>query len=118
MLVTSNFVAERGVSEDFWIYFYRKRVSLVSRLLSFLFWLILSPHLLSVPLEEPGELRLFPVLIKDPAHCPGAPRQQQIWGEQSTHLGQEKLDMVISWALSSQIGHSETVVREFRQYLF
>lgn len=68
-----NFVAEKGVSQEFWVYFYRKRVALVSCLLSFLFWLTLSPHLFSVPLEESGELSLFPVLIKVTCSLPRSP---------------------------------------------
>lgn len=69
-----NFVAEKGVSQEFWVYFYRKRVALVSCLLSFLFWLTLSPHLFSVPLEESGELSLFPVLIKVTCSLPRSPQ--------------------------------------------
>lgn len=70
--------------------FYRKRVSLVSCLLSFLFWLTLSPRLFSVPPEESRELSLFPVLIKVTCSLPRSPqgptgtRQQQTWGKGRT----------------------------------
>lgn len=75
-MLASNFVAERRVSEDFCIYFYTKRVSVVSCLLSFLFWLTLSPHSFSVPLEESGELSLFPVVLKVTCSLPRSLRDQ------------------------------------------
>lgn len=91
-MLLSNFVAERGVSEAFWIYFYRQRVSLVSCLLSCLFWLTLSPQFFSVPVEESGELSLFPVLIRVTCSLPRSPQAATDMGtQQNPCLGQETL---------------------------
>lgn len=76
------------MSEEFWIYFYRKRVSLVSCLLSSLFWLTLSLHLFSVPLEGSGELSLFAVLVKVTCSLPRGPQGpgSSRQGERAEHL--------------------------------
>lgn len=68
--------------------FFRKRVSLVSRLLAFPLWLTLSPRLSSVPPEESRELSLFPVLIKVTCSLPRSPKGpgSNSHGEGAEHL--------------------------------
>lgn len=93
-MLPSNFVAERGVSEVLDLFLWKENVTCVM----FPFFPVLAQsvsHLFPVPLEELGELSLFPVLVKVTcAHFPEAPRDQEAADggkEQDTCLGQQTL---------------------------